>query len=66
MSQTTEVKCYWSPAIHEPLVPSTITRRAAAPNDVVIAIEYAGICHSDIHHVHDEWQENWGKGFFPM
>lgn len=33
----------------EPLGPLTITRRALRADDVRIAIEYAGICHSDIH-----------------
>jgi len=66
MSQPTEVKCYWASNVHEPLTPSTITRRAAAPGDVVIGVEYAGICHSDIHQVHNEWQDNWGPGIFPM
>lgn len=50
-SQAFETKCYWAPAPGAPLVPSTITRRAASANDVVIDIEYAGICHSDIHKV---------------
>ena len=66
MSQPTEVKCYWASNVHEPLTPSTITRRAAAPGDVVIGVEYAGICHSDIHQARNEWQDNWGPGIFPM
>jgi alcohol dehydrogenase (NADP+) len=32
------------------------------PNDIVIEIKYAGICHSDIHQVREEW----GKAIFPM
>lgn len=47
----TEVKCYMAPAAGAPLQPGTITRRAMAPNDVVIDVKYAGICHSDIHQV---------------
>lgn len=31
-------------------------------DDVVIEIKYAGICHSDIHQVREEW----GKAMFPM
>lgn len=38
------------------------TRRACGPNDVVIDIKYAGICHSDIHQAREEW----GKANFPM
>lgn len=30
-------------------------RRAIKPNDVLIQIKFAGICHSDIHHVKEEW-----------
>lgn len=48
-SEPTEVKCWWAPSEAAPLVPGTITRRAMTENDVVIAIKYAGICHTDIH-----------------
>jgi uncharacterized zinc-type alcohol dehydrogenase-like protein len=34
-----------------------IERRDLGPKDVLIEIKYAGICHSDIHHVHNEWGE---------
>lgn len=44
------------------LKPTVIERREPGPHDVVIAIEYCGICHSDIHQVRDEW----GGGIFPM
>lgn len=33
----------------QPLGPLEITRRALRAEDVAIAVEYAGICHSDIH-----------------
>ncbi|MEV4640147.1 NAD(P)-dependent alcohol dehydrogenase [Actinoplanes sp. NPDC049548] len=39
----------------EPLVRTTIERRALGPRDVLIEIRYAGICHSDIHTVRGEW-----------
>ncbi|MCD1145549.1 NAD(P)-dependent alcohol dehydrogenase [Kocuria sp. LUK] len=32
-----------------------IERRPVGPRDVEIEIDYAGICHSDIHTVRDEW-----------
>ncbi|MBF6137569.1 NAD(P)-dependent alcohol dehydrogenase [Nocardia otitidiscaviarum] len=32
-----------------------IERRELGPHDVLIDIEYAGICHSDIHTARDEW-----------
>lgn len=43
------------------VAPYEITRRACGPNDIVIEIRYAGICHSDIHTVRDEW----GKSEYP-
>jgi uncharacterized zinc-type alcohol dehydrogenase-like protein len=33
----------------------TIERRALGPRDVLIDVEYAGICHSDIHTARGEW-----------
>lgn len=35
--------------------PHTIERREAGPNDVMIKLEFCGICHSDIHTVKSEW-----------
>lgn len=40
----------------KPLTPFTFERRAPNPEDVVIDIKFAGICHSDIHTVRNEWQ----------
>jgi uncharacterized zinc-type alcohol dehydrogenase-like protein len=37
-------------------------RREVAAHDVLIDIAYAGICHSDIHQVREEW----GPALFPM
>lgn len=37
------------------LVPLTIERRDIGPHDVLIDIDYAGICHSDIHTIRGEW-----------
>ena len=31
-------------------------RRDVGPNDILIGIEYAGICHSDIHMARNEWE----------
>jgi alcohol dehydrogenase (NADP+) len=33
----------------------SFNRRAPRPKDVVIAIRYCGICHSDIHNIHNSW-----------
>jgi alcohol dehydrogenase (NADP+) len=49
------VHAYAAPAAGQPLAPTTIERRDVGPNDVLIEIEYAGICHSDIHTVTGDW-----------
>ncbi|CAH0311369.1 putative formaldehyde dehydrogenase AdhA [Peribacillus simplex] len=41
---------------------TTIERRELRPDDVLIDIKYCGICHSDIHHAHNDW----GSGIYPM
>lgn len=45
-----------------PLVPFEFERREIGINDVLLDIAYAGICHSDIHQV----REDWGPSLFPM
>jgi alcohol dehydrogenase (NADP+) len=40
----------------------TIERRDLRPDDIRIAIAFAGICHSDIHTVREEW----GPAHFPL
>lgn len=37
------------------LVPLTLARRAPGPDDVEIAIEFCGLCHSDVHATRGEW-----------
>ncbi len=49
------VPAYAAPAAGSPLAPTTIERRDVGPNDVLIEIRYAGICHSDIHTVNGDW-----------
>jgi uncharacterized zinc-type alcohol dehydrogenase-like protein len=49
------VHAYAAPAAGQPLAPTTIDRRDVGPDDVLIEIEYAGICHSDIHTVNGDW-----------
>ena len=49
------VAAYAAPAAGAPLEKVTITRRDVRDTDVQIEIAYAGICHSDIHTVRDEW-----------
>jgi len=45
-----------------PLAPFHFDRREPNPDDVVVAIDYCGICHSDIHQARGEW----GRDLFPM
>lgn len=45
-----------------PLSQYSFERRDARDNDVVIDIQYCGICHTDIHQVNDEW----GGSTYPM
>lgn len=58
----THVKAY---AVHDAksrLKPFTFETRDAGPHDVVIDIQYCGVCHSDIHQARNEW----GGSTFPM
>lgn len=56
------VNAYGATSATDPLVPLMIERRDVGPRDVMIAIRYSGICHSDIHTVREEW----GKITFPQ
>ncbi|MCZ9339366.1 alcohol dehydrogenase catalytic domain-containing protein, partial [Streptomyces sp. TRM76130] len=58
----TTVAAYAAPAAKAPLERTTIERRDVREHDVLIDIQYAGICHSDIHQV----REGWGEAIFPM
>jgi alcohol dehydrogenase (NADP+) len=49
------VNAYAAPAAGRPLAPTTIERRDVGADDVLIEIEFAGICHSDIHTVNGDW-----------
>lgn len=44
------------------LTPFSFQRREVGAHDVALDISYAGICHSDIHQV----AEDWGPAIFPM
>ncbi|MDQ2924741.1 MAG: NAD(P)-dependent alcohol dehydrogenase [Acidobacteriota bacterium] len=45
-----------------PLAPFKFDRGEPGAKDVVVAIDFCGICHSDIHQVRDEW----GGSIYPM
>jgi len=51
-----------APSPGAPFERSTVERREPRPDDVAIDIAFAGICHSDIHQVRNEWF----PGTFPM
>ncbi|MGW6604229.1 NAD(P)-dependent alcohol dehydrogenase [Streptomyces sp. NPDC055036] len=59
---TTTVAAYAAPSAKAPLDRTTIERRTVGEFDVLIDIEFAGICHSDIHQA----REGWGEAIFPM
>lgn len=42
-------------SVNGPFVEIPIERRALGPNDVLLDILYAGICHSEIHTVRGDW-----------
>jgi uncharacterized zinc-type alcohol dehydrogenase-like protein len=44
------------------LEPFNFERREVGAHDVLIEIQYCGVCHSDIHQARDEW----GDAIFPM
>lgn len=43
-------------------MPSTVERREPGPHDVEIAIEFCGLCHSDVHTIRAEW----GQVSYPL
>ena len=45
-----------------PLVSYEFDRRDLRAHDVALRIDFAGVCHSDIHQVREEW----GRSLFPM
>ena len=57
-----KVNAYAAISAKAPLKPFVVERRDPGPQDVVIDIQYCGVCHSDLHQVKDEWQ----NGQFPM
>jgi uncharacterized zinc-type alcohol dehydrogenase-like protein len=46
---------YGATAADSGLVPLTLARRAPKADDVEIAIEFCGLCHSDVHATRGEW-----------
>ncbi|KDP88473.1 NAD(P)-dependent alcohol dehydrogenase [Cupriavidus basilensis] len=51
----TTCKAYGAGEAHAELTPMDIERRVLRADDVAIAIDYCGICHSDAHAVDNDW-----------
>ena len=58
----TKIRGYAAMSASAPLTSWEFERREVGPKDILIDIEFAGICHSDIHQAREEW----GKAIFPM
>jgi uncharacterized zinc-type alcohol dehydrogenase-like protein len=56
---TTIARAYLATSPTSDLVPGTVERRAPGDYDVVIAIKFVGICHSDIHTARGDWSVNY-------
>ena len=61
-SRNMKVQGYAAQQAKAPLNPYSFERREPRDYDVVIDIQYCGICHTDIHQVRDEWEAS----TFPM
>ncbi|RAV31063.1 NAD(P)-dependent alcohol dehydrogenase [Sinomicrobium soli] len=59
---THSTKAFGTEAAAAPLEALNIRRREVTPHDVEIEILYCGICHSDLHAVHNDW----GGTFYPI
>ncbi len=44
------------------LAPFSFERRDPLPNDIVVDIQFSGVCHSDLHQARNEW----GNAMYPM
>ncbi|SDR01749.1 NAD(P)-dependent alcohol dehydrogenase [Flagellimonas zhangzhouensis] len=53
--ETTLAKAYGTESAEAPIKSMDIKRRDTLANDVEIEILYCGICHSDLHAVHNDW-----------
>lgn len=49
------IKSYSASEPKARVIPTNIERRPVGPNDVQIAIEHCGVCHTDIHFVNNDW-----------
>ena len=59
---TTTVSAYAAQGEKEALKPFSLSRRSLTAHDVMVDIDYCGVCHSDIHQVNNDW----GFSLYPM
>jgi alcohol dehydrogenase (NADP+) len=57
-----QTKGYAAQQAKTPLSQYSFERRDPRDNDVVIDIQYCGICHTDIHQVNNEWEGSTSPG----
>jgi len=50
-----QIKAYSASESKARVLPTEIERRPVGTNDVQIAIEHCGVCHTDIHFVNNDW-----------
>ncbi|MDR1799737.1 MAG: alcohol dehydrogenase catalytic domain-containing protein, partial [Bifidobacteriaceae bacterium] len=58
---STTVAAYGVQTPTAPVAQLSIERRDPGPRDVLIKIDFCGICHSDIHHARGDW----GDQYYP-
>ena len=54
-SQTYKTRAYAAQSVRSGMAPITIPRRTPQPKDVLIDILYCGVCHTDVHFVHNDF-----------
>jgi alcohol dehydrogenase (NADP+) len=59
---TMNVLGYAASSAKADLAPYRFVRRETRADDVVIEILYCGVCHTDLHHVRNDW----GRGNYPL
>jgi uncharacterized zinc-type alcohol dehydrogenase-like protein len=62
MTTPSDTKAYAAVAADQPLQQQALTRRALRDDDVLIDIEYCGVCHSDLHTARNDW----GRTVYPI
>jgi uncharacterized zinc-type alcohol dehydrogenase-like protein len=61
-STSLPTKGYAAMALADDLVPFNFERRTPGPHDVLLDIQYCGVCHSDLHFIRNDW----GMSTYPL